>query len=91
MSKEIQKMNTEDYNRFSTEELLQIADILKQYPNYRKTKTKHWLTYIQAPTLSKLIEDVNNYNKENIDSPILRDDVVKVLKQGENWLLLYYK
>lgn len=86
------KIIGKDPIKINIEEPLRIADVLKQYSSYVERKaSKIWLTCMQAPTLSMLISDVNTYNKENANNPILRDDIVEVLKYEEGWLLLYYK
>lgn len=49
------------------------------------------MDYIQAPSLRELLAIVNNINKDFPDSPILNDDIVQIMKNGEDYILLYYK
>lgn len=49
------------------------------------------VTCLQATTLSELISMINTYNENTTHSPILKNDIVSVLKYGEGWILLYYK
>lgn len=55
------------------------------------TNTKTRLTCLQATTLSELVYIVNTYNEDITHSPILKNDILSVLKNGEEWILLYYK
>lgn len=57
----------------------------------KNTKQKLFMNYIQASSLSKLFTIVNNINKDFPDSPILNDDIVQIMKIGEDYILLYYK
>lgn len=57
----------------------------------KNTKQKLFMDYIQASSLSKLLTIVNNINKDFPDSPILNDDIVQIMKNGEDYILLYYK
>lgn len=57
----------------------------------KNTKQKLFMNYIQASSLSKLLTIVNNINKDFPDSPILNDDIVQIMKNGEDYILLYYK
>lgn len=52
---------------------------------------KTYLSYMQAPTLSRLMAMVNTHNSECPDEPILRDDIVDIIREGEAYVLLYYK
>ena len=54
-----------------------------------KQKTK--LSYIQANSLSNILAIVNKLNSDFPDSPILKDDIVQIMKNGEDYILLYYK
>lgn len=53
----------------------------------KNTKQKLFMNYIQASSLSKLLTIVNNINKDFPDSPILNDDIVQIMKNGEDSLL----
>lgn len=49
------------------------------------------LSYIQANSLSNILVIVNKLNSDFPDSPILKDDIVQIMKNGEDYILLYYK
>lgn len=49
------------------------------------------LSYIQANSLSNILVIVNKLNRDFPDSPILKDDIVQIMKNGEDYILLYYK
>ena len=49
------------------------------------------LSYIQANSLSNILAIVNKLNRDFPDSPILKDDIVQIMKNGEDDILLYYK
>lgn len=49
------------------------------------------MDYIQAPSLRELLAIVNKLNKDFPDNPILKDDIVQIMKNGEDYILLYYK
>lgn len=51
---------------------------------------KTQIDYMQAPTLSMLLAMINTHNNECPD-PILNDDIVDIVREGEAWVLLYYK
>lgn len=55
----------------------------------QKQKTK--LGYIQANSLSNVLAIVNKLNSDFPDNPILKDDIVQIMKNGEDYILLYYK
>lgn len=54
-------------------------------------KQKTELSYIQANSLSNILAIVNKLNRDFHDSPILKDDIVQIMKNGEDYILLYYK
>lgn len=54
-------------------------------------KSKATIEYMQAPTLSRLLSMINTHNRESPDTPILNDDIVDIIKEGEAYVLLYYK
>ena len=54
-------------------------------------KQKTELSYIQANSLSNILVIVNKLNSDFPDSPILKDDIVQIMKNGEDYILLYYK
>ena len=49
------------------------------------------LSYIQADSLRKVLAVVNTHNSDFPDNPILKDDIVQIMKNGEDYILLYYK
>lgn len=49
------------------------------------------LSYIQADSLRKMLAVVNIHNSSFPDNPILKDDIVQIMKNGEDYILLYYK
>lgn len=57
--------------------------------NIQKKKTE--MSYIQANSLSNILAIVNKLNSDFPDSPILKDDIVQIMKNGEDYILLYYK
>lgn len=57
----------------------------------KNTKQKLFMDYIQAPSLRELLAIVNKLNKDFPDNPILKDDIVQIMKNGEDYILLYYK
>lgn len=57
----------------------------------KNTKQKLFMGYIQAPSLRELLAIVNKLNKDFPDNPILKDDIVQIMKNGEDYILLYYK
>lgn len=59
----------------------------KEISQTQKTK----LSYIQANSLSNILAIVNKLNSDFPDSPILKDDIVQIMKNGEDYILLYYK
>lgn len=54
-------------------------------------KQKTELSYIQANSLSNILAIVNKLNRDFPDSLILKDDIVQIMKNGEDYILLYYK
>lgn len=49
------------------------------------------LSYIQADSLRKMLAIVNTHNSSFPDNLILKDDIVQIMKNGEDYILLYYK
>lgn len=54
-------------------------------------KGKNIIDYMQAPTLSRLLSMINTHNMECPNTPILKDDIVDIIKEGGAYVLLYYK
>lgn len=50
---------------------------------------KKELAVKMAHSLSTLVGQVNQENKG--DSPILKEDIVQILREGDTFFLLYYK
>lgn len=57
--------------------------------NYSNEKKQ--LDFMQCHSLRGLIGMVNQHNENNPSSPILKEDVVEILKEEETFILLYYK
>lgn len=57
----------------------------------KETIQKTELSYIQANSLSNVLAIVNKVNSDFPDNPILKDDIVQIMKNGEDYILLYYK
>ncbi len=57
----------------------------------KETTQKTELSYIQANSLSNILAIVNKLNNDFPDNPILKDDIVQIMKNGEDYILLYYK
>lgn len=56
-----------------------------------KITKKTELSYIQADSLRKMLAIVNTHNSNFPDELILKDDIVQIMKNGEDYILLYYK
>lgn len=56
----------------------------------KETIQKTELSYIQANSLSNVLAIVNKLNSDFPDNPILKDDIVQIMKNGEDYILLYY-
>lgn len=54
-------------------------------------KQKTELSYIQANSLSNILAIVNKLNRDFPDSPILKDDIVQILKNEDDYILIYYR
>ncbi len=57
----------------------------------KKMTQKTELSYIQADSLRKMLTIVNTHNSSFPDNLILKDDIVQIMKNGEDYILLYYK
>lgn len=49
------------------------------------------MSYINGSSIRDLIKQVNSYNEFYHDYPILKDDIVSILKEGESYVLLFYR
>ncbi len=58
---------------------------------YNYSNGKKQLDFLQCHSLRGLIGMVNQHNEKYPTSPILRDDVVDILKEEDTFILLYYK
>lgn len=47
--------------------------------------------YLQAHSIRELLERVNTHNVNCPNSLILKEDIVDILKEGDTFILLYYK
>ena len=52
---------------------------------------KTQISYFSARSLRMLVDTINSYNKDNPNTPILKEDIVDVKETGEGYILLYYK
>lgn len=56
-----------------------------------KEEVKTTINYIQGNTLRDILSTINNYNGSYPESPILKNDIVDIIKEGNTYFLLYYK
>lgn len=49
------------------------------------------LTYIQGLSVRDLVEKVNSVNFVSNESPILKENIVGIVKEGDSFFLVYYK
>ena len=56
-----------------------------------QTVQKTRIDYIQATSLRELLDNVNTHNKEFPESAILKEDIVKILKEEGTFIMLYYR
>lgn len=54
-------------------------------------KRKSQIDYLQASSLRDLISQVNNINEAFPICPILKEDIVSIMKENDTFLLIYYK
>lgn len=59
----------------------------KENQTVQKTK----IDYIQATSLRELLDNINTHNKEFPESVILKEDIVKILKEEGTFIMLYYR
>lgn len=52
---------------------------------------KTQLAFIQAHSIRDLIERVNKHNNMHPDIAIVTEDIVRILKEEDTYILLYYK
>lgn len=56
-----------------------------------QTVQKTRIDYIQATSLRELLDNVNTYNKEYPENAILKEDIVRILKEEGTFIMLYYR
>lgn len=56
-----------------------------------QTVQKTRIDYMQATSLRELLDNVNTHNKEFPESVILKEDIVKILKEEGTFIMLYYR
>lgn len=49
------------------------------------------IDYMQATSLRELLDNVNTHNKEYPENAILKEDIVKILKEEGTFIMLYYR
>lgn len=54
-------------------------------------KIKALIDFFQAHSLRELLDNVNSYNKCHFNHPILKEDIVRILKEEDTYILIYYK
>lgn len=59
--------------------------------NYNYGNAKRQMGFMQAYSLRELIDRVNAHNENDPAHPILKEDVVEILKEEGTFILLYYK
>lgn len=52
---------------------------------------KTHIDYFVARSLRLLIDAVNQYNENNPNTPVLKEDIIEVKETGEGYILLYYR
>lgn len=57
----------------------------------QKNSNKALIASIEAHTLRDLLNKVNSHNTEYPNKAILKEDVLKILKEEGTYILLYYK
>lgn len=56
-----------------------------------QTVQKTRIDYMQATSLRELLDNVNTHNKEYPENAILKEDIVRILKEEETFIMLYYR
>ncbi len=56
-----------------------------------QTVQKTRIDYMQATSLRELLDNVNIHNKEYPENAILKEDIVKILKEEGTFIMLYYR
>lgn len=55
-----------------------------------QTVQKTRIDYMQATSLRELLDNVNTHNKEYPENAILKEDIVRILKEEGTFIMLYY-
>lgn len=56
-----------------------------------QTVQKTRIDYMQATSLRELLDNVNTHNKEYPENAILKEDIVRILKEEGTFIILYYR
>lgn len=56
-----------------------------------QTVQKTQIDYMQATSLRELLDNVNTHNKEYPENAILKEDIVRILKEEGTFIMLYYR
>lgn len=56
-----------------------------------QTVQKTRIDYMQATSLRELLDNVNTHNKEYPENTILKEDIVRILKEEGTFIMLYYR
>ena len=56
-----------------------------------QTVQKTRIDYMQATSLRELLNNVNTHNKEYPENAILKEDIVRILKEEGTFIMLYYR
>lgn len=56
-----------------------------------QTVQKTRVDYMQATSLRELLDNVNTHNKEYPENAILKEDIVRILKEEGTFIMLYYR
>jgi len=57
----------------------------------RSNEHKTQIGYLLAHSIRELLAQVNTHNDNCPDSLILKDDIVDIVRDGDSYILLYYK
>ena len=56
-----------------------------------KEPKKTEIGFLESHSLRDLLTQVNRHNVRNPDTPILKEDIVSILKEEDTFIMLYYK
>lgn len=56
-----------------------------------QTVQKTRIDYMQATSLRELLDNVNTHNTEYPENAILKEDIVRILKEEGTFIMLYYR